>query len=367
MRSSSSLLLTCAAALLLLTAAGCTEQTPGYCNANTPCAAGMYCDYPHNTCKPRLDKGVVDQLIPDTPQVSDALDVAPKPDGPTSGWSESYATVDGQELNAIWGSSASDIWAVGAAGRIVRYDGSTWSNYPSGTTETLRAIWGSSATDVWIGGESGVLLRHDGKVLTKATSGTTGTINGLWGLSASEIWAATDDKVMHYNGSAWLPQSTSSMEAYCVWGLSSSVAWAGSNGTLLSFNGTAWTAFSPAPAKTNEWIFGVWGAADDDVWAVSDWGGIFHYNGTTWAEAQTLNDLPLNGIWGRSASDIWACGAEGRVMHYDGKQWQVSSTGRPGELQAIWSASATDVWALELQMPTTDGGAKQTAAILRLK
>ena len=64
-------------------------------------------------------------------------------------------------LLGVWGASATNVFAVGDGGRIVRYNGSTWSAMSSPTSRALARISGSSATDVWALGDS-VLLHYDG-------------------------------------------------------------------------------------------------------------------------------------------------------------------------------------------------------------
>src|SRR5215831_18736214 len=68
----------------------------------------------------------------------------------------------GNNLSAIWGSEASDVWAVGDSGTILHWDGSAWSSVSSGTTNALRAVWGSGASDVWAVGDFGTILHWDG-------------------------------------------------------------------------------------------------------------------------------------------------------------------------------------------------------------
>src|SRR5947207_14074353 len=71
-------------------------------------------------------------------------------------------------LQAIWGSGASEIWAVGDSGAIVHYDGSAWSLIPnSPTTATLHGVWGAAANDVWAVGDSGLILHFDGSGWSK--------------------------------------------------------------------------------------------------------------------------------------------------------------------------------------------------------
>jgi hypothetical protein len=64
----------------------------------------------------------------------------------------------GRVLRGIWGSSANDIYAVGA-GPVRHFNGTTWSDQGSLSWPVLRGVWGSSATDVVAVGERGVILR----------------------------------------------------------------------------------------------------------------------------------------------------------------------------------------------------------------
>ncbi|AKU95957.1 hypothetical protein AKJ09_02621 [Labilithrix luteola] len=70
-------------------------------------------------------------------------------------------------LNAIWGASPSDIWAVGDKGVALHYDGSGWTRIKvAGLDESRRpdltAVWMPSPGHVWIGGV-GIVLSLGGK------------------------------------------------------------------------------------------------------------------------------------------------------------------------------------------------------------
>lgn len=61
-------------------------------------------------------------------------------------WQIEFNLAPGPSLHDVWGTSASDVWAVGEA--ILHYDGSQWVRVPSPGAQTLKAVWGSSRTDV---------------------------------------------------------------------------------------------------------------------------------------------------------------------------------------------------------------------------
>jgi hypothetical protein len=64
-------------------------------------------------------------------------------------------------LYSVWGSSATNVFAVGADGRIVQYRNGTWSNMASPTKRTLYRVTGTGPSDVWAVGDS-VLIRFNG-------------------------------------------------------------------------------------------------------------------------------------------------------------------------------------------------------------
>jgi hypothetical protein len=64
-------------------------------------------------------------------------------------------------LRAVTGTSATNVWAVGDEGTILRWDGKRWSTVSSPTHEDLTAVAIDADGSVWIGGNNGTLLRLD--------------------------------------------------------------------------------------------------------------------------------------------------------------------------------------------------------------
>jgi hypothetical protein len=75
------------------------------------------------------------------------------------GWNESQPF-------AVWGSSPSNLWLVGkeegpvddtCCAKMTHYNGTSWSDVPlPANTPFMTAIWGSSATDVWAASRNGI-------------------------------------------------------------------------------------------------------------------------------------------------------------------------------------------------------------------
>jgi hypothetical protein len=64
------------------------------------------------------------------------------------------------DFSGVWGSSSSDVWAVGSFGTIAHYNGTSWSGVSSGITrdQNLTSVWGTTASNVWAVGVFGTIL-----------------------------------------------------------------------------------------------------------------------------------------------------------------------------------------------------------------
>lgn len=62
------------------------------------------------------------------------------------------------QLLSVWGTSATDVWAVGYDGTIVHSTdlGETWPVVAPPPKEHFFAIWGTGPSDFWIGGTKGL-------------------------------------------------------------------------------------------------------------------------------------------------------------------------------------------------------------------
>lgn len=99
----------------------------------------------------------------------------------------------------MWGTSPSDVYAVGFRGTILHYDGTGWSSMVSGTPWELWDVWGTSATDVYAVGYLGTILHYDGTVWSDlAIYNQLGpTHRGIWGTSSGLVYiVATGETIL---------------------------------------------------------------------------------------------------------------------------------------------------------------------------
>jgi hypothetical protein len=142
------------------------------------------------------------------------------------------------QLNSVWGSSSSNVFAVGASGTIRKYDGTSWSGSSSGTIWQLNGVWGSSASNVFAVGNGGTIRKYNGTSWSGMTSGTTKNLYGVWGTGANDVFAVGDSgTVLHYNGIAWSTMNSSVTTAlYGIWGSSFDNVFAvGASGKIIQY------------------------------------------------------------------------------------------------------------------------------------
>lgn len=171
----------------------------------------------------------------------------------------SWSTMDSgttEWLEAAWGSSPSDVFAIGGeyddTAALRHYDGTTWSllgTIPSALGQPMGKIWGASSSDLFVVGEmnqmrNSVFRYRDGSWKTYVLSQDDGGYHGIWGSSASDVWVvgALDDvgRIEHFDGSSWEGTFPIGPGLYGVWGTSASNAYAvGSSGTILHYSGGA--------------------------------------------------------------------------------------------------------------------------------
>ena len=104
-------------------------------------------------------------------------------------WTPQTPFPQGNTLYDIWGSSGMDVFAIGASGTVIRYNGTNWSIMNSNTTNQLNGVWGSSSTNVFAVGAGGTILHFNGTNWSTMSGGTLNTLNGVWGSSSTDVFA----------------------------------------------------------------------------------------------------------------------------------------------------------------------------------
>ena len=156
-------------------------------------------------------------------------------------------------INKIWGISSEDFYVVGGAGLIAHYDGSGWRRIESGTETTIQDIWGAQdpRTGEWV-------------ILCAVSPG--------YGISNPGILKINQNQTVEVI--PWV----SGRAARSVWFESPDLLFACGSGILRRTPLGIWEEIGGVdviPANTER----LRGLASNDIFIVSDFGHIAHYNG----------------------------------------------------------------------------------------
>jgi len=252
------------------------------------------------------------------------------------------------ELHAVSGTSATDVWAVGMAQDpstglqhtlTLHFNGSSWSLVPSPSNDTainfLTSVVALSPTNAYAAGyhapapttanpnpkDETLILHWDGTSWTQIVSpnpnlanGSNNQLFGLTAISATDVWAVgfTGDfnngfapLTLHFDGTSWnviaaVTPSTGVTGDYfaAVSAVASNDVWAvgqsrgsSTRHVIEHWDGSQWTkfffTFSPFVNTNFDALYAVSAAASNFVWAVGEIAGtplIVQWNGTAWNE-----------------------------------------------------------------------------------
>ena len=245
--------------------------------------------------------------------------VSPPDTPPNPAWQAMDSGTD-NDLNALWAASASDAFAVGAGGTIVRFDGNSWQPMNSGVTVELSGVWGTAGDHVIATGDQGTILVFDGSDWTPVLGVTTDPIGRVSGLDANNVAAVgggPPGTFLFFDGLDWTDRSTGDSRS-----LADAVVLPGSRVVLVGEGGAAFLA-SPDTvlaivngATAN--LSAVLGTTDQDVVAVGDDGTVLAFDLDAF-EMRPLSgpSASLTGIGYRGYNDLFLTGDDGSIFTFD--------------------------------------------------
>jgi len=360
------------------------------------CADADVTEVTENGPPPSMDAGVGERTDDDAGWVGDANDAGDACDASADACADpEWSLVDtgqlsGLGLSSVWGSGPNDVWAVGAKGSVIHWDGTTWASTPIETNYSLQSVYGTGPNDVWVVATSSLIYRSTGfssgtaKFVAETPlyenaqfPSTEAPLLAVWATGPGDVWVAgkyraTKGALVETSwrtssgdgGVTWTSVSAfgNTNVIYGIWGNGTNDVWmVGSKGatstSFASHTGGAsatdggmpvWTEVDTATFSVLRSIHGI---ASNDVWAVGHTGTIRHYTGgATWDIVDSPTSQNLRGVWAAAADDVWAVGENGTVLHYDGKAWKPSTVAMPkGEtrhLYAVWGSGPSDIWAV---------------------
>ncbi|HNN95575.1 MAG TPA: hypothetical protein PKI03_25025 [Pseudomonadota bacterium] len=249
-------------------------------------------------------------------------------------------------IYAVHGRAPNDVWVVGSPGASAHFDGTTWTAQPTGVTATLVALWVAPDGTAWAGGSDATLLFWDGTAWTRVSQPLTGYISKIVGSSTTDVWAIVSTGMLHFDGTSWtdavtVPRLTD------IQVLAPDNIW-GHNGVQVHHNdGTGWLAYSVGP-RVSQMI-----ATARDVWVFGDNGEILRKEGALFRPMYPGIRLPrrdrwphesLRQVWMADVDNAWAVGDSGVLLRYDGSTWTKQAIGTTEDLTAIAGTAPDDIW-----------------------
>ena len=191
------------------------------------------------------------------------------------------------QLFGIWGTSASNLWAVGGDDEqravLWHYDGMMWTVQDvSGVVRqdvptTLFKVWGTGASDVYAVGETGTVLHYDGMhwaLVDIGNSNTLFTVHGngsvlatVGGFIATGVILERKDDGTFLNRT---PSGVPQLNGIFVGPGSSDAVSVGNSLSVAVRDASGWTVVNEGtdPENPPRDFHGVWVDADNGIWAV---------------------------------------------------------------------------------------------------
>jgi hypothetical protein len=169
-------------------------------------------------------------------------------------------------------------------------------------------------------------------------------LNSVWADASGLVAVGRTGTVVRWDGRVWsaLPAVSADADYEAMWGFDASTIYAATTGTysgtkLFRFDGSTWVPQLPSPAS---FVFALWGANPNAVFAVGQLGEVGRYNGS-WTYA-TQSGSTLNGVFGTDANNAIAVGTAGAAIRYTGS-WASDPTGTSYLLKDVGGAGGLEL------------------------
>ncbi len=263
-----------------------------------------------------------------------------------SAWNH-LATGQTGDLWWVFGFANGPIYMGGAGGMILRYESGVFTRMTTPGINTVFGMWGSSPTDMWavggaVGGANGAFawrLQGDTWVdnhLLPATFSSTDVIWKMYGRSANDAWmVATNGNALRWDGTTVTLVPTGAHESlFTVHADADRYVAVGGFGTgiVLENTGAGWTNASPAVASPG--LVGVRLSPEGDF-AVGQEGAVYSRAGGDWNEVPTGQSLDesFHSVWIDDKGGVWAVGGQVLTLPLVDGTVMYGGASAPGELQ----------------------------------
>lgn len=235
------------------------------------------------------------------------------------------------DLWQVFGFADGTVFLGGSNGTILRYRNGTFEKLPTPSPDIVFGLWGSSPTDVWaVGGQTtgkGFVWRFTGTAF-EAVPGVpmelaTGTVWKVTGRAANDVWmSCSKGLVLHWDGAALSSERVGGMEEslFSIGCQGTRCVTAGtniSNGVLYQNDGASWVSRVPTPDGP------VWRGVTptgEHTYVVGMVGAVLRLDGDKWvSDPHGLTTEALHAAWSDADGNLFAVGGKfDRALTIDG-------------------------------------------------
>ena len=277
-------------------------------------------------------------------------------------------------LTSVAMSSATDGWAVGEYGTILRYTGGAWRPFPAPTHADLYGVASLSASEAWavgldIAAGHGILLHFADGRWEQVRGLSVPALRSVTLVSPVEGWAVGDGgTILHLMGGQWhaLPPIThyplhavavgASGDGWAVgYGMHNTSDGAVDTGAILRYHAGQWSNTDHSADPTTSpyaglRLYSVAVASNGEAWVVGlshkRPGLVLHNAAGSWQLANEFGPYLLMDVRVVSQADSWAVGYNGTLLHYDGVRWKLAGSPTKSDLAGLAMVGADEGWAV---------------------
>ena len=237
------------------------------------------------------------------------------------------------DIYGIYGFGVNDVWVAGETATdvslILHYDGSSWKDYSDTNGKSLNGLWGSSSSDMWAVGVN-TLFHFNGSAWNKypffiPPQGVQ--ILSISGLNQNNVYMIgyRNDVVppldtsfyylYNFNGNQWsIVDSTYNTNDHSVREFGAILKTIGgelysASDRLFKKVGNDWIIINDDPL-----VFSLGGSNSNNIFAAGLYGTVYHFNGSDWKK------IIIKGGFQENIYDIWTDGTEAFMIASDGGQ-----------------------------------------------
>jgi hypothetical protein len=236
------------------------------------------------------------------------------------------------------GGRGKTLFAVGNDGRILERDNGSWNQHDHGPTRPINGLYALSSNEVLACGGGGLVLRVTPDGVIDSTKVDTAALAAIDGDGPNNIYTVGEfypggrrvGAIYHYDGVGWtrVHTSFSHYRDVCVIAPDSVVVM-GDDGEVTTFNGQSWNTLFAAGI---DYQHDMWCAPDSSVFIVGERIDILnnnhrtgfvrvHKKGDPWMSATISGSQRFVAVWGHSSSELWASTDHGAFWKFNGYTW----------------------------------------------